>query len=285
MLASEFLSSFMESGVGKGIAASAGAIASVATIYKFFIEFVEANEQAVRSRNNKPDYLHQPMTSWRKLAVFGPLVLIVAVSVIGMTTTLINGWIIFGLITASVVEPIVAIETWPRTDQVAWVGPGLKLKVPGYISYKRGDVAVLTRHVVLSGIKDGSHELVNVDVVYRTWRIRDNPERLWHSLARVVGLEEGRDEVVLVAAQEQVNKVSDARALTPEGVEALVQGIQRACEGTFRDDYGSEIEVVGIARHAEPEQVKGMRVVAEALQGAKGIDAARAAAIIASTEP
>lgn len=140
------------------------AVASIAAIYKFFIEFVQPNQLAVRARNNKIDHYFKPIEWWRLM-----LLIVYLGATSASVALLIRGegtyfpWV---TVSASAVMLWYALRTWPQTDIPALIGPGIKIKVPGYISYKAAIVAEDTRTVSTPNRLDQTGLLVDVQIAY-----------------------------------------------------------------------------------------------------------------------
>lgn len=221
---------------------------------------------AVRARNNQPDYYCQKMTALRKVVIFGSLADGAALIVLRIVWDIMEFWLVAGCVVAALVAVIAALVTWPRIDQLALIGPGIHLKIPGYWSYKKGKVLLRTRTVVLMGIKDASGALVNVDVQYTTHRVSDDAALLWLSVNGIANLEDSLNEIIKRVAGEVVRSTSAILTLAEPQVVEMVDSVQDRCEGAFLGSYGSTLRVLGFPRVAPPESVEGMRMVADALR-------------------
>ncbi len=281
------LSSLLTGWFGQLVAAIVG----IAAVYKFFIEFVEADEMAVRARNNKIDYYHEKM-SW-------PRRILTIVGIGGLVATIVliirfgtDSWFIWtGVALSSILLLWRTISTWPRTDIPALVGPGFKLKVPGWISYKRAKAATNTRTVHIEDRIDASGNLVNVDVTYvwargtlemtRLWQARAKVVKLihkegdaitlaatclWRSMFGVDNLEESLDGIVRESALKTIGETEHMTHLGAEGLSAFCASVIVDASSAFQHDFGSTLHVTRLGRTGPPAQVTAMSQIAKAIE-------------------
>lgn len=276
-----FLQSLSENPAVRGIGGVIGLIVSFVAIYKFFIEFVEPNEQAIRTRNNRPDYKHVPMSKTRRVAVFGGVAGVVILLVLA---AVMSGDVWYYLVGALVCLVLftVGIVTWRRTDVMALTGPGIKGKVPGWFSWRRCVVAIETRGPELVNATDATGHIINIHLAYRWSRTRDDAPALWKSLNDIVNLETTMDYEITVAAQNALKHVERAAVLDEEGLKTFAEQVFDRCEEAFRDKFGTTLYSVAVATIGIPPQVAGSEVLATALASDKTDGVRQAAELVAA---
>lgn len=273
-MGADAISSFITSGAAKGIGAVITVLVSLTAIYKFFVEFVEANEQAVRAHNNKPVYRHRAIGPIRRI-VYLLTVLWLAVCTVAAVTQPIDTYKLLGAYGLGVVALVITTKTWPRTDEIHLVDPGFKLKVPGWISYKRGVIALDSRTITLTGVTDGSQQLVDIEVAYRWSRTKDDGAALWQSVIGVDNLETTIDAALSVATQQMVAQTNRVAGLNARKMETLGNRILRGSRDFFAQEFGVTLHAVGIAKVGTPPLVK----VAEAISY-QGVNPAAISAVL-----
>lgn len=285
-----FFNSVLNSGFSKFIAAVAG----LAAVYKFFIEFVEPDEMAVRARNNQPDYYHVPITI--------PRYLLITVSIGGVIAALLRlytyGFDVWMLwvpqLVAFGVMLWLAVMTWPRSEVLALVGPGWKFKIPGWISYKRAQVATFTRTVVVTNRRDADGKLVTVVCTYlysrgtselvELWeqhiailklipthraQINEAAKLLWRSLFKVANLEDSLDSLVLGAMFQEIHTTHRMDGLTRDESSAFTAAILNDCGPKALERFGSTVHVATLVDAGPPENVEAAGILADAIKDAR----------------
>ena len=225
-------SSFMDKGVGQSLVKIVGIVVSLAAVYKFFIEFVESNEEAVRARNNRPDYLHVPVGKVRLSAYLLAAGGVIAVIVMTLFFN-VNGWLELGILAGALVVIVVTTKTWPRTDQMALVGRGVKFKVPGWVSYKKGNMAVQPEAVGRNALRDASDDLVDIEINYEWSRVKGNPVLLWRSVVEITDLQGVLNNRIKASVQNHVMSTKGVATLSIEGKLGLEKSIREECAAKF----------------------------------------------------
>lgn len=265
-----FFQSLSENPAVRGIGGVIGLIVSFVAIYKFFVEFVEPNEQAIRTRNNRPDYKHVPMSTTRRIMVFGGI--ITALVLVVLSTIMSSGvWYYLGGAVFGIVAFATGIITWKRTTAMAMTGPGIKGKVPGWFSWRRGVVAIETRGPELVNATDATGHIINIHLAYRWSRTSDDAPALWKSLNDIVNLETTMDYEVTVAAQNALKHVERAAMLDEDGLHAFAEQVYQRCKQDFYNKFGTTLYSVAVATIGIPPQVAGSEVLADALGSSDGV--------------
>lgn len=239
--------SVIQSAPVRGVGTMLTILIALGAVYKFFIEFVEPNEEAIRTRNNKPDYRRMPIRPARRIAYILEAMMLILVFIVTRTID-VNGFAMLGVVAVVLVGVVITTATWPKSDEYALVGPGIKIKVPGWYNYKRGVVALDKRTTTQTGLTDQTHQLIDVEAAYTWHRARKDGPGLWRSLVGVDDLLLAIDTVISVSVQLQVATIDHADRLSRASMEELGEQILADCKATCYAELGVALVSVKIAK-------------------------------------
>lgn len=261
-----FFSSLSSSGAVQGITGIITLLASAA-FYKYIIDFIEPWEEAIRTRNNKPDMRHLPMTTMRKLSFRGVLVSIVLLIGYGLFAEDMGGWVFLVALIILVSAFTTILTTWPRGDEYVHRGPGIVWRVPGWYSWTHISLKREIRLPIMENTSDATGLPGYVQLAYQWSRTRGDPVLQWLSYNEIENLEVTMDARVMSTAQSELMAVQNAAMMNPTELLAFANRVFAQCEHVFLAEYGTTLYYVSITVIGVTPQVAGSRIIAAALSG------------------